>query len=78
MIKRNALLFGNKVASVVQFLAWISQGKTALYVHPEYVAMDWKTFNKLKAKKKPQIIFDEIVELEKEQLFKDEKIPKVK
>lgn len=65
--QRNALLLGKKTASVISFLDWIKQGKTATYVHPDFVAIDWKTYNKLtNNKRKPEIILDELAVIEDE------------
>lgn len=72
MIKRNVLLFGNKTISVIQFLAAIKAGKSVLYAHPDFVAMGWKDYKKL-TEKKPTVVFDEMIEPEKDFKYRDEK-----
>jgi hypothetical protein len=72
MIKRHALLFGERTKSVLLFLANITVGKKVLYAHPDWVAMDWKSYKEL-IKQKPKFEFDGVFELEKEYKYKGEK-----
>jgi hypothetical protein len=76
MLKRNALLFGKRTLSVVNFLNALKQGKHVLYMHPEFVAMSWEDFRKLQ-EKNTKVLFDEAVSLEQDQLFVGEHIPEV-
>lgn len=52
--------FGETFKRFTQCLMWAKEGKTFIYVHPDFVAIDMKTWNKLKGEKRiPRVYYDE-------------------
>lgn len=49
---------GETFKRFMQCLAWAEEGKTFMYVHPKFVAIDMKSWNKLKREKRiPQSVY---------------------
>lgn len=50
--------FGETFKRFTQCLMWAKEGKTFIYVHPDFVAIDTKTWEKLhKEKKIPRTVY---------------------
>ncbi len=57
---RNLRTAGETFKRFTQCLKWAKEGKTFMYVHPDFVAIDIKTWNKLKREKRiPRVYYDE-------------------
>jgi hypothetical protein len=68
--------FGETLKNFTQCLKWASEGKRFIYVHPDFVALDTKTWQQIQKELHPplnrQIVYDECGEWnpEKEKLLK--------
>lgn len=51
---------GETFKRFMRCLAWAKEGKTFMYVHPDFVAIDMKTWDKLKREERiPHVYYDE-------------------
>jgi hypothetical protein len=66
---------GKTWKAFTQCLQWAQQGKTFIFVHKNFVAIDMETWNRLKREKLPTMTFyDEVGEITEEQWAELDKI----
>ena len=51
---------GKTIKAFMQCLSWAEEGKTFIYVHPKFVAVDTKTWENLQNRTNLEVIMDEI------------------
>ena len=67
--------FNKTIEAFMKCVEWAQQGKTFIFVHPKFVAIDMKTWDKLKRERLPSMTFyDEAGEISDEQLKEIDKI----
>lgn len=68
--------YGETFKRFAQCIKWAKQGKTFIYWHPDFVAIDMKTWEEIEQKLNPRpiIYYDEYSEVTPENLAKIDKI----